>query len=71
MWWRKEDDLTIDIQPRGEEDRHITSAECACLPRIGRSSDKRVMVVHRTFLGMRGFVPVADETEEYRGRMAA
>ena len=65
MWWRKETDLTIDIQPRGEEDRHIAAVECECTPTVGKSDNGKTMVIHRTFDGMAGFEMVG-ETEERR-----
>lgn len=60
MWRRKEDEYTIDIQPRGEEGQHIASPECECDPRVGPSDDKRVMIVHRTFDGEQGFELVGE-----------
>ncbi len=72
MWSRKEDDLMIDIQPRGEQDRHIVSPECECEPRVGQSDDKRVMVVHRTYDGARGFKMVGHrDPEVFEARRAA
>jgi len=41
MWRKTETDLMVDIQPRGEEDRHIVGKE---------------MFVHRTFEGSQGFL---------------
>ena len=61
MWWKTEDEMQIDIQPRGEQDRHIACPMCECGPRVGQSDDKRVMIVHRTFDGAAGFVMVGSD----------
>ncbi len=72
MWRRNEDDYSIDIQPRGEEGQHIWSTDCECEPRIGRSDDKRTMIVHRTFTGEAGFDLVGEPIPEfYQSRRAA
>lgn len=61
MWTKTETDHVINIEPRGEEGMHIVDAGCACGPRVNGSDDKRTMIVHKTFNGMEGFVPVEPE----------
>lgn len=61
MWKRNEDDYQIDIQPWGEEGKHIFSQDCECGPTLSRSDTKKLMIIHRTYDGMAGFMPVAEE----------
>ena len=55
MWWKTENDLQIDIQPRGEQDKHIASVACECVPILSESETRKLMIIHRTFDGARGF----------------
>lgn len=55
MWYRTEDDTKIDIQPRGEEGRHIADLACECVPAQSLSDDGRLMIIHKTFDGAVGF----------------
>lgn len=59
MWLKNEYDDRIDIQPAGEQDRHIPELVCECGPRPSQSDDRRLMIIHRSFDGTAGFESVA------------
>ena len=52
-WWRKVTETTVDISPRGEEDRHISDPACECGPTISQDAERRTMIIHRSFDGSR------------------
>lgn len=71
-WWRNTYVNKVDISPRGEEDRHIADPGCECGPRLSRTSEGILMIIHNSWDGREGFEQAeAVLPKHYRGRMAA
>jgi hypothetical protein len=71
MWTRNFYDDRVDVQPRGEEDKHISMPECECEPRLSRyADDGRLMIIHKTFDGAAEFEPAAMSNAECGMRYA-